>query len=274
MTRRKSKSEDIPETKPDNSVKITIISTIGLIVTTLITALFAPAILKALENTPSPTPGTNLTLSPTWTSIVTPMTDTPVAPIVTDQPEDVFEENFAEGPIYFSPHEVDNDKLASSASITDGVFRWQITDRIGATDILTPALPVLSDFELETTLNLVYKSGSAVGLGVGFRSTDSGTYYFLIYNTQYHLVKYFSQEKKYIDLIPWTYSEAIKLNEPNRLRVRALGGSMRLFINDVLVANPVDDTFSTGKILIAVSLQQGDTMILDVKSFKVTVLTP
>jgi hypothetical protein len=278
MARRKLRSQDVQERKPDNSVKIAIISTAGIILTTLITALFAPAILKSLENTPSPMPSANPTLSSTSTSIPPTVTGTPVTPAVSASPDDVFEEVFTEGTeglLFFSPHEVDNDKMDSSASVIDSAFRWQITDKIGTVDQLSSGLPILSDFELEATLSLVYESNPPRAFGVSFRSTKSGFYRFQISNSGYFMLgKYIAQEDEHIDIITWTYSDAIKLNEPNGLRVRAQAGSLRLYINDVLVANPVDDTFRTGQTSIVVSLRKDETIILDVKSFKVTVLTP
>ena len=54
MTRKKSDSEGSKERKSDNTVKVAIISTIGVIATALITALVAPVILKNLDKTPTP----------------------------------------------------------------------------------------------------------------------------------------------------------------------------------------------------------------------------
>ncbi len=79
MASKKSKSENNQEGKPDNSVKIAVISTIGVIVTTLITALLAPVILRALEKTPTPLPVPQTTVAAigSGTSSVLPSTAIP-----------------------------------------------------------------------------------------------------------------------------------------------------------------------------------------------------
>jgi len=77
-----------PENKPDNSVKIAVISTIGVIAATLITALVAPLILKSLEKTPTPLPVPQATVAAVGfeTSSVLPPTAIPTVEAIIASP--------------------------------------------------------------------------------------------------------------------------------------------------------------------------------------------
>jgi len=254
MANKKSKSENNQESKPDNSVKVTIITTIGIIVTTLITALVAPAILRTLEKTP--------TQSPLPESTIT---------------SDVFIEDFSQGSKYWQTGLKDDDQRTATRSVVDGALRWQVIAKeetltgIGSTSLL----PLLSDFDLETTLKLV-QAPESFEYGVRFRSSDAGFYYFLINRKgQFLLAKLLtSPDDHWVNLVWWTDSSVINLSGENMFRIRAVDNKIRLYINQALLADLADDSLSSGKTDIVAWVHKDTTSIVDMTSFKVTLLSP
>ncbi len=88
--------------------------------------------------------------------------------------------------------------------------------------------------------------------GLVFRYQDEQNFYvFLIASDQSYDLELYKQDKL-TTLIDWTESETIKrAGEPNRLRVEMTGDLIRLFVNDRLLDEISDDTFSKGQMALA-----------------------
>lgn len=198
----------------------------------------------------------------------------PAATLNISPSSDIFTEDFMAGSRYWETGIKENDQRVASRDVVDGAFRWQVTARDDISTGIGSKLPVLSDFDLEVTLKKVEGSDS-LQYGVEFRVSDAGGYVFLIDpDGQFFLTKWSAEEQAWIELVELTDSSSIHLNGENKLRVYAVGSKLRLYINDELVADPVDSSFGAGTIDIAAWLSDGETLTLDMTSFKITLLSP
>lgn len=268
MTRRKSKSEDIEENKPDNSVKVTIVSTIGLIVVTLITALVAPAILNSLDRSSTPLP------TAPFSTITTTL-----LPIDTAAPlSNVFEEDFTNGSKYWNLDcSKSPDFWTALCSVDADGFRWVVTGKRTGYLASTYSNLSASDFDLEMTLDLVDISSPAeyFKYGIVFRRSDPGSYVmFIDSNNEYSFYKYIVQEQKWDTLMKPTKLATIQANGKNTFRVECRGSKIRLYINGGFVGDFNDDSFSNGTIGIASWMAENRTMVFSLNSFKITLPSP
>lgn len=108
-----------------------------------------------------------------------------------------------------------------------------------------------SDFDASVKTN--WTEGSSVsGYGLMFRifGPNDGYIFFINGDGQFCAGKYLYGNWSYLH--DWERSDAIKLNGENTLRVRGVGSSFSLFINDREVATINDSTFTKGNIGLAV----------------------
>jgi len=263
MPTKKSKTEkdQIQATqvsKPDNSVRVAIISTIGVIATTLITALFAPAILKMLDRTPTPLSYAEATL-----------TSAPVSE------NEIFVDDFTINSKYWDTDCIDSDSWSASCSIVDGAYRWRVAG-LSTSSIawLSPTLPPVSDFDLEFDLKLIDYSPE-IFYGLCLRNSKAGEYHFMLNHRgdySFFKVQHLENGNNYIELIPWTHESVININQENKIRVNAVGNKFRLYINDKLVGDVSDSSYSNGYIYPVIYLDKDITATIDIARFKLTLI--
>jgi len=85
------------------------------------------------------------------------------------------------------------------------------------------------------------------GYGILFRFQDRDNFYrFDISGDGFFLLSKF-QDGEWVTLIPWTASSAVNVGQgANRLIVEAVGGEIRVYANDTLLAEVEDDAFTEG----------------------------
>jgi hypothetical protein len=105
--------------------------------------------------------------------------------------------------------------------------------------------PELVDSEIEATIER--RNGpNTMSYGLMFRSNNESQMYFLINNDQKYGVFMFNAENPaMIDRVPWTYSNAIDSNGPNKMKVIARGKEISIYVNDAqLTTFMVDRAFA------------------------------
>jgi hypothetical protein len=171
------------------------------------------------------------------------------------------------------------DSQTASLSIVNNALRWQVSSKKTAMLSMTsPTLPITSNIDMEITLNFV-DSSENVEYGVMFRRSTSGSYRFLIdrQNGKFQLSKYIGVgfDGENIVLIDWTQPKTpININSENKLRVRVVGNNIRLYINDNLVGDFFDSSFSSGTINVIGNFHEGEKLTLDVTNFKLLLVDP
>jgi hypothetical protein len=213
-------------------------------------------------------------ITETETSAPPEAQETPVATLDLPDSSNTFVEDFTKGSLYWETGMYEGDRATVSRSVANGAFRWQVTPKVAVSTGIGSKLPIVSDFDLEVTLKKV-DGPDSVEYGVVFRKNDAGGYYFMIAPSgQYALSKWSEEAQEWIDLIDWTQSTHINLNGENKLRVYAVGSKIRLYINENLVADYVDQSFAAGTIDTGVWLGAGENLTLDMTSFKIVLLSP
>jgi hypothetical protein len=260
MASRKSNLNSKQE-KSDTSIKVAIISTIGVIATALITALIGPAVIRLMDRTPTP-------MLPSQTVIPSP---TPQSRVFVDN----FETGYKDWNINCSGSD---GYYTASCSIVDQAFRWQVVGEKISTAYMGSTLPSVDDFDLEITLKLVQHSPEA-WYGVVFRNNAAGKYNFLINNDGQFLfnkgiITDNGRSYTYTNLVKPKKEPAINLSSENKLRIKAKGNRIDLYINDKLVNSMPDDSFSFGTIDIIASMAKDQTLTLDLINSKLIVLPP
>jgi S1-C subfamily serine protease len=84
------------------------------------------------------------------------------------------------------------------------------------------------------------------GFVCGYEDTENFTILEVSEDGYYTIWKY--QDDEYISLLDWEYSDAIDLSQPFTLAAYCGPDSLRLAINDVLLAQVVDSTYSAGSV--------------------------
>lgn len=183
-----------------------------------------------------------------------------------------FNEDFTVGSKYWACP--DNVSWIASCSVTNNAFQWQLTGTGSVYAFIASDIPSMSDFDLEVALNPIEYSSTPT-YGVWFRGNDNiGAYFFEIDSTgKYQITKYTNQDK-FTNIVGWREEPVINQNSENKLRITAMGSKIRLFINDKLVSEFTDYSFSTGKLKIVAVMSQDRTLTLDITDFKLTVLSP
>jgi hypothetical protein len=188
---------------------------------------------------------------------------------------DTFVEEFKDGSKYWPVGNFDDQYKIHRGTIVNNAYRWQIVQaRKSATIGVQPDIPPVSDFELEADLRLIVRPNNLGGYGFFFRQNDKGDYHFLINdNGQYKLALWERQKLEIKDIIPWTDSSIIDVKGNNRLKVSAADSKIRLYINSKLVGDITDQTLLAGKLGLEIALKQGETATIEMRDFRLTLLT-
>jgi hypothetical protein len=231
-----------------------------------------PTVLPVDTATPPSTETPSIT--ETETSPPPDVPETPVATVELPESENTFVEDFTTGSQYWETGVFESDRMVVSRSVVNGVFRWQVNAKAGFATFIRSKLPILSDFDMEVTLRMAADS-DPVQYGPVFRMNEAGSYYFIIdLSGAYALVKWNAVDQDWTYLINWTRSTAINLSGENKLRVHAIGSKIRLYINDILVADYVDQSFAAGTVDVGAWLEAGQTLALEMTSFKLVLPSP
>jgi len=114
---------------------------------------------------------------------------------------------------------------------------------------------ILSNFVVRTDFKQV--EGSPGYYGFLFRYMNKKDYYhFWVRDDSYYGLS-LAKEDAWIDLVEMTYSEAIKRNQWNRLKVEASGEQIKLYANDRLLEVIEDESLSRGEIAVTAETSRG-----------------
>ena len=205
-----------------------------------------------LARLPTAAPRPTATLRPTATARPT------VAPTPTAAPDRfskiVLEDDFSD-PKHSSLTEDKTDN--ATYSFVDGAY---------AINLKTPKYIVWSPLEGDYSdaaieVDTTFESGpaeNAVGILFHFQDADNFYFFSISGSGSYSLDLYTKDGRQ--ALIDWTDSPAIRgQGQPNRLRVETEGDRIRLFVNQTLLDEVSDSTFSKGALALAVNtFSKGD----------------
>jgi len=91
-------------------------------------------------------------------------------------------------------------------------------------------------------------------IGALFRFVDKNNYYELDINGNQSYSVGVDVDDTWTQLVPWTQHDAIKpVGETNRVRLMAYGSTFSLYVNDQLVGQFTDSTFSSGDVAVVVT---------------------
>lgn len=183
-----------------------------------------------------------------------------------------FVDDFKDGAKYWPLVDRSNEYWKDHTAIFKNTYHWEITALKGVTARLSSNAPAVSDFDLHAELRLIH--GASVVYGFFFRQSDEGGYYFLLsdagkYGFNIWLRKSGEIKHKILD---WVSSPAIRPQGTNNLRIIAQGPTINLYINDNLVVDIVDVTLTSGQLGLAAQVNEGQSAVIEMSSFKMVLL--
>lgn len=184
-----------------------------------------------------------------------------------------------DGPISdaFVPNQTGNWSLERDERAATEIVNEQLVITVTAPNTIQYATledRIFGDFVLE--IDTWQRSGSPESsYGVLFRMQDDGQFLrFDITGNGMYIIERHNADGSWTRLIPdWLPASAINqgLNELNRLKVIAAGSSLTFYINDVLLAQLIDETFASGAIALdAGTFNNGNLQV----SFDNLIITP
>ena len=232
--------------KPDNSVKIAIIGAVVTVATTLITAIFAPVILEKIKEPASPPIQSSNT--------ATPFFDTTSTAQATSS-NVIYNNDFNNGNGHWFTGDTNDSSRTMKQFVIDGAYNWEIIHYGDFSSFYYPSdIPILSNFEVSTDIKI---SSSEIVEDAYFclqiRSGNNNYYSFGVMPLR---GVYLAREHEYKDgqdiwvSLPGNgnISPAVNQYDFNRLKIIAKGENLTFYINDVLVADIVDDRLKSGSI--------------------------
>ncbi len=135
--------------------------------------------------------------------------------------------------------------VAGNRSIVNGKYRWTVQAHQPSRFSAVPKIDPVSDFYLIVDAKRVSGDPGCM-YGLLFRRLDrNNSYLFQITDEQYFAFELLDQDR-WITVIDWTQTLAIRPGEVNRLAVRGKGSHFEFFINDEFVSEADNDEFSSG----------------------------
>jgi hypothetical protein len=135
--------------------------------------------------------------------------------------------------------------------------------------------PELMDTEIEATIER--RNGpDTMSYGLMFRSNNESQMYFLINSDQKYGVFMFNAESPtMVDRVPWTFSDAISANGPNKMKVIARGKEISIYVNDAqLTTFMVEREFAGGAGAYVILYEPNETGRLRIANYRVAHAAP
>ena len=209
----------------------------------------------------NPTPQPTVSVFAPTVPAVGLATKVPVAPLATASPvnqDSKPDPAYAQWPVLLSDDfndnandwalgDDDNDFLNQSWEIKNGLYQWHVVAKDTDLYWLTwPETGDVADFYLTLDVQKV-NSPTSSDVGLFFRKlNDSSFYAYSVNDATGEYVVYTVVDNDWQELIPWTSDTAVRIGRPNKLGVAAVGDDLRFYINDRLVGQVTDSTFTTG----------------------------
>ena len=229
--------------------------------------------IRSITPTTPPEPTATIVIeppSPTPPPTYDPLLDT--ARSWTVQVEDQFTDNHNE----WTDGTDDNDFCTVTWTIGNGVYRWDAVAKQGFVWYVYPAFDDAADFYLSTEMDTL-KGPSTAQQGFIFRHNGEidaslAKYYLYLINNQGEFVVYLYDGGNWTELAPWQQTSALTYNQPNLLEVIAQGSLLTFFINGLQVAQLNDSSLASGKVGLAISINDsGDQAIWEFSNFQLRI---
>ncbi|MEW6716066.1 MAG: hypothetical protein AB1345_00980 [Chloroflexota bacterium] len=211
----------------------------------------------SVNATPQPTytPYPTSTPRPTYTPYPTPFP----SPTSTPPPKTLLEEDFSDDDTCFTLGT--NNRVARSSE--GGVYNLNVIDT-NTIAWTTCEGQTFDDFVLE--LDITNESGfEESDFGVVLRKNPNASYEFLLSGYGTYCLRFFdNQEAEERPLLGcWVGIDEMKVGrQTNHLKIKALGNSIEIYLNDVLVGHVRDNRLVTGQIgLIAGTFENGNLLV-------------
>ncbi len=171
--------------------------------------------------------------------------------------ETSFNDDFSDDSKGWFTSEIANDDSYQSREIANGQYFWtqEILEAWDDNWINLAVIPnriSVTDIYMSVTAQLV-EGYADTGYGFVFRQSGGGSYQFLVRGDTFSLMA--ADSSNSTPVIDWTPSDAINPGEMNELAVVANGENISLFINQEMVADIVDSTYSWGRMMLGSDLQ-------------------
>ena len=227
--------------------------------------------------TATPTPTVTHTPTPTLTPTQTSTPTVTLTPTVTITPTPdflnwpvVLSDSFDDDLQIWLTGEFESEYDKGYSEIVDGKLRVDTTAKTkkGVHRWASPDIRELGDFYLAVDVQQKTAPEDS-GSGSVFR-IDNQTYYHFIINTANKKYRFSVYNDTWTTIVPYTFSEMIDPDGPNRIAVLAVGSHFTFFINDQEVDSAEDDTFRKGKPGVVINMiNAGDHAIIEFDNFEV-----
>lgn len=150
--------------------------------------------------------------------------------------------------------EDDNEWITQSWEFDNGLFKWKVKAKdTNLYWLAWPEYDAVTDFYYTIDVQKV-DSPTSSDLGIFFREVDDSNFYaYSVNDSTGEFVVYTVVDNDWQELVPWTSNTAVRIGRVNKLGVAAEGENLRFYINDRLVAETNDSTFSSGIIGLTIS---------------------
>lgn len=245
---------NVDKGKPDNTVKVTIISGVFTIIVTLISVLIAPFVLEKTkeispttsQTLPVDTPQVNNTLPPQETSTTSVSNEDLLNTASTQWKQIAFDDFSTNQHEWWTDENTTNDGDYYYAAV-NGKYQMDITTTDGIDTWFTSDISVPEEFYLKADMRKTQKECSSGGI---LWNTSIGYYAFQIADLsgEYNLFSYDQNAQEYTHIIPWRDTKHILADETNRLAVIQYKGIIKLYINEQFIGEETSTYRSNGNV--------------------------
>lgn len=166
--------------------------------------------------------------------------------------------------------EIDDEYSTIQVTI-DGVYQWEATAKQGFAWRVWPESDLTSDFYLAVDAQNLGDNVDAQ-YGLIFHEEDDAYFYWEIIDTQHF--RFFSYQNSWIELIPSTYTEAIRPGAMNHLVVMSENNEFQFWINDQFVGQANGSYPMQGQAGVAIGLSyEGEESFIIFDNFELRALS-
>ncbi|MFC1997141.1 hypothetical protein ACFLXI_05975 [Chloroflexota bacterium] len=166
--------------------------------------------------------------------------------------------------------EIDDEYSVIQITI-DEVYRWETTAKQGFHWRVWPQSDVTTDFYLAVDVQNTGDNNEAQ-YGLIFRENDDAYFYWEVSDTQYY--RFFSYQNDWNELIPSTFTDAIRPGEKNHLVVVSENDEFKFWINDQFLGQASGNSPTKGQVGVAVGLSyEGEESVIIFDNFELRALS-
>lgn len=184
---------------------------------------------------------------------------------------DSFDSNMQDWPTGTS----DGELGTHERSLSNGKYLWEALAKQG---LAMKAFPKVADpvTDFYLTVDALLDSGPTDSeYGVVFRLDDNNNYYSFQANDDQKFSFWLRYNGKWIKLLDWKKTSAIRPGEVNRIGVLAEGSRFSFFINDQFVGEAEDDRLAVGRVGFYVLTRPDEVQnVFEFDNFKLSTATP